>query len=126
MTKIRCLMSMAALWQNPIVLPGVNIAGPLAHAWADSNLFVLGSVDINSQHYCSWTRDFLSVTDMRSCTLYKDRFASHGPGDRVSESDTLLWASDCQVWDSTYYLYYCSPDRKFTQDVIQSWLPRRV
>ncbi len=109
--------------QNPIVPPGVYFADPAAHVWNDGKLYVYGSVDESPNYYCSWRYHVLSTADLRKWELFEDRFASKGPYDQVPESDHLLFAPDCQFKAGSYYLYYCLPDREFTEGVAISPSP---
>ncbi len=93
--------------QNPIVPPGVYMADPSAHVWADGKLYVYGSRDETPEHYCSWRHDILVTDNLKDWVLVKNAFSSKGPGDQVTYSDDLLFAPDCQFKNGLYYLYYC-------------------
>ena len=109
--------------QNPIVPPGVYIADPSAHVWADGNLYIYGSLDESTEYYCSWRHHVLSTSDLNTWTIFEDRFASKGPNDQVPETDALLFAPDCQYRNGTYYLYYCLPDSRYSEGVATSSSP---
>lgn len=117
------LFIIKAFAQNPIVPPGVYFADPAAHVWNDGKLYVYGSVDESTGYYCSWRYHVLSSADLMKWELFDNRFASKGPNDQVPESDQLLFAPDCQFKDGKYYLYYCLPDREFTEGVAISSSP---
>ena len=93
--------------QNPIVPPGVYMADPSAHVWADGKLYVYGSRDESPEHYCSWRHDILVTDNLKDWVLVQNAFSSKGPGDQVTYSDDLLFAPDCQYKNGLYYLYYC-------------------
>ncbi len=112
-----------SLAQNPIVPPGVYIADLSAHVWDDGKLYVYGSVDESTDYYCSYKYHVLSTADLKTWELFEDRFASKGENDQVPESDHLLFAPDCQFKNGTYYLYYCLPDREFTEGLAISSSP---
>ena len=109
--------------QNPIVPPGRYMADPSARVFGDGKLYLYVSVDESPDYYCSWTHHVLSTEDLRTWTLHENRFASKGPEDQVQGSDALLFAPDCHVRDGTYYLYFCMPDRNFTEGVARSSSP---
>jgi beta-xylosidase len=117
------IISSNIIAQNPIVPPGVYIADPSAHVWSDGKLYVYGSRDQSPDYYCSWTHHVLSTTDLKSWTLYENRFASKGPNDQVPYSDDILYAPDCQYKNGTYYLYYCLASNKNTEGVATSFSP---
>jgi len=112
-----------SLAQNPIVPPGVYIADPSAHIWDDGKLYVYGSLDESTDYYCSFKYHVLATSDLKTWELFEDRFASKGQNDQVPESDQLLFAPDCQFKNGKYYLYYCLPDREFTEGVAISSSP---
>ncbi|HEY5570585.1 MAG TPA: family 43 glycosylhydrolase [Bacteroidales bacterium] len=95
--------------QNPISPPGVYIADPSAHVWADGRLYIYGSNDESTKYYCSWTHHVLSTSDLMSWDLTRDVFSSKGRSDGVPYNDDLLYAPDCQYKNGKYYLYYCQP-----------------
>jgi beta-xylosidase len=96
--------------QNPISPPGVYIADPSAHVWADEKLYIYGSNDESKTYYCSWTHHVLSTSDLETWKLTRDVFASKGENDQVPYNDNLLYAPDCQYKNGTYFMYYCQPD----------------
>ncbi|MEI6142184.1 MAG: family 43 glycosylhydrolase [Mariniphaga sp.] len=95
--------------QNPISPPGVYIADPSAHVWADGKLYIYGSNDESTTYYCSWTHHVLSTSDLKTWELTRDVFSSKGAKDQVSYNDNILYAPDCQYKNGTYYMYYCQP-----------------
>jgi len=117
------LFSGSALAQNPISPPGVYVADPSARVWDDGKLYIYGSLDESTDHYCSHRHHVLSTSDMRTFTLHEDRFASRGPLDRVEGTDALLFAPDCAFKDGSYFLYYCLPDQNYTEGVARSKSP---
>jgi arabinoxylan arabinofuranohydrolase len=74
--------------QNPISPPGVYIADPSAHVWADGKLYIYGSNDESDKYFCSWTHHVLSTSDLKTWELSRDVFSSKGEKD---------------------YMYYCQP-----------------
>lgn len=112
------VLSAAPSWtQNPIVPPGHYLADPSAHVWEKEGLHVYCSVDESARYYCSWRYHVLATKDMKTWTLLQDCFASRGPNDQVAGSDALLFAPDCQYRDGIYYLYFCLPDRNYSEGV---------
>jgi arabinoxylan arabinofuranohydrolase len=95
--------------QNPISPPGVYIADPSAHVWADGKLYIYGSNDESDKYFCSWTHHVLSTSDLKTWELSRDVFSSKGEKDQVPYNDNILYAPDCQYKNGTYYLYYCQP-----------------
>lgn len=93
--------------QNPIIPPGVYMADPSAHVWADGRLYIYGSRDQSPNYFCSFGHDILSTSDLKHWLISKDIFSSVGPNDQVPYSDERLFAPDCQYKNGTYYLYYC-------------------
>jgi len=112
-----------AFAQNPISPPGVYIADPSAHVWNDGKLYIYGSTDESCDYYCSWHHDILYTEDMLNWQLEKNVFASDGENDEVHYNNSLLFAPDCAVKDSVYYLYYCQPDRENAEGVAISHSP---
>lgn len=113
-----------SLAQNPIVPPGMYIADPEAHVWKDGRIYIYGSRDESDEYYCSHSHHVLSSSDLINWNITENAFASKGTNDQVAYSDHLLFAPDCAYKDGTYYLYYCSPDRKvFTEGVATSQSP---
>ena len=109
-----------AFAQNPIVPAGVYMADPAAHVWDDGKLYIYGSLDESTEYYCSWRHHVLVSEDMKTWTIYKDRFASKGENDQVSYNNSLLFAPDCMFKNGTYYLYYCQPDPQNAEGVATS------
>lgn len=109
--------------QNPIAPKGVYIADPEAHVWPDGTLYIYGSRDESDDHWCSYRHHVLSTRDMINWRMDENSFASTGPDDRVDYSDKLLFAPDCAYRDGTYYLYFCSPGKPFTEGVATSTSP---
>jgi arabinoxylan arabinofuranohydrolase len=109
--------------QNPIVPPGIYIADPSSHVWPNGKMYIYGSVDINTNHYCSWKYHVMSSENLIDWTIHKNTFASKGKNDQVPYSDKLLFAPDCQYKNNTYYLYYCQPDREKAEGVAVSKNP---
>lgn len=103
--------------QNPIVPPGVYIADPTARVWDDGNLYIYGSLDESTRHYCSWRYHVMMTTDMKSWDITENAFASKGEDDEVPYSDELLFAPDCMEKDGKYFLYYCMPDLNAAEGV---------
>ena len=117
------LCGFTALAQNPIVPPGIYMADPTARVWNDGRLYIYGSVDESVDFYCSHRYHVLSTTDMADWTIHKNSFSSSGEDDRVSYSDALLYAPDCQLKGDTFYLYYCQPDKHHAEGVAASACP---
>ena len=111
------------LAQNPIVPPGIYIADPEAHVWNDGKLYVYGSQDESDAYWCSYKHSVLSTTDLKHWNVTEQAFSSRGEADGVPEHDDLLFAPDCAYKDGTYYLYYCSPNKQFTEGVATSTSP---
>ncbi|RPH93298.1 MAG: hypothetical protein EHM72_16450, partial [Calditrichaeota bacterium] len=116
-------LSLTVAAQNPIVPAGVYIADPSAHVWNDGRLYIYGSLDESTQYYCSWRHHVLATDDMKTWTIYKDRFSSKGVNDQLPETDALLFAPDCQYKNGIYYLYYCLPDPNYSEGVATSSSP---
>ena len=117
------LISESLFSQNPIVSPGVYIADPSAHVWKDGKLYVYGSRDESPDYYCSCSYHVLSTSDLKTWTIHENSFASKGPGDQVSYSDSYLYAPDAQFKNGEYYLYYCLASRSQTEGVAVSSSP---
>ena len=103
------VFTFSSFTQNPISPPGVYIADPSAHVWADGKLYIYGSNDESTKYFCSWTHHVLSTSDLKTWELTKDVFSSKGKNDNVPYNDDLLFAPDCQYKNGIYYLYYCQP-----------------
>jgi len=95
--------------QNPISPPGVYIADPSAHVWADGKLYIYGSNDESKTYFCSYIHHVLSTSDLKTWELTKDVFSSKGANDQVPYNDNILYAPDCMFKNGTYYMYYCQP-----------------
>ena len=106
-----------ATGQNPIARPGVYIADPSARVWDDGNLYVYGSLDESTSHYCSERYHVLSTSDLMSWKTAENAFSSTGENDQVDYSDAVLYAPDCQYKNGKYYLYYCQPERNAAEGV---------
>lgn len=105
-----CFLTLAcasAVAQNPIVPTGTYMADPSAHQWKDGTVYVYGSRDEATSHYCSSHYDVLSSTDLIRWTLHRDVFSSTPPNDEVAYSDEKLYAPDCVEADGRYILFYC-------------------
>jgi len=110
--------------QNPIVPQGMYIADPEAHVWKDGKIYIYGSRDESDEYWCSYKHHVLMSDDLSHWTIVENAFASKGENDEVSYCDHLLFAPDCAYKDGTYYLYYCSPDKKmYTEGVASSNSP---
>lgn len=92
---------------NPITPPGMYIADPEGHQWADGRLYVYGSRDENKDYYCSHRYHVLSTRDLIHWDVDQDAFATRGPNAQAPYTDHCLYAPDCAYRDGTYYLYYC-------------------
>lgn len=93
--------------KNPIVPPGVYMADPEGHQWANGSMYVYVSRDESPDYYCSWRYDLLRSDNLRDWTIVENIFASKGPEDKVPYSDELLFAPDGAYRNGKYYLYYC-------------------
>ncbi len=109
--------------QNPIVPPGVYIADPSAHVWADGKLYIYGSLDESPDYYCSYRHHVLSTADLQNWDITENVFSSKGENDQVPYSDAPLYAPDCQFKNGKYFLYYCMPDSKAAEGVATSDSP---
>ncbi len=86
--------------QNPIVPMGVYIADPSSRVAPDGQLYIYGSTDIDTRHYCSPIYHVLSSPDACQWTLHRNSF----------EWSETLYAPDVMLRNGTYYLYYDTPD----------------
>ncbi len=109
--------------KNPIVPKGVYIADPEAHVWNDGKLYIYGSRDESDKYWCSHRHHILSTRDMKTWNMDEDIIVSKGKGDSISYMDKLLFAPDCGYHNGTYYLYFCSPGRPFSEGVATSDSP---
>lgn len=102
---------------NPICPEGTFFGDPSARVFPDGNIYVYGSRDESKDYWCSYDNDVLYSSNMITWTLHKNIFSSRGRNDGVQGTDALLFASDCIQRDSMYYLYFCTPDRKYSEGV---------
>lgn len=110
-------ISIVLIAQNPIVPPGVYIADPSAHVWADGKLYIYGSLDESTRYYCSWQHHVMETFDLKNWKITENVFSSKGGNDQVSYTDALLFAPDCIEKNGTYYMYYCMPDPQAAEGV---------
>lgn len=104
------LLALGVNAQNPIVPTGKYMADLSAKQWKNgSTVYVYGSRDENTDHYCSKHYDVLTSDDLLNWTMHKDVFSSVPPKDEVPYSDKMLFAPDCVEKDGKYFLYYCMP-----------------
>lgn len=103
--------------QNPIVPPGVYIADPEAYVGKDGRLYVFGSLDESSGHWCSHSYDILSTSDLRTWNIETNAFSSKGENDEVPYTNELLFASDWVSKGDSSYLFYGMPSAIFTEGV---------
>lgn len=109
--------------QNPILPEGTFMADPAAHVWNDGKLYIYGSVDESTEHYCSHRYHVLSTSDLISWEIHENVFSSQGENDKVDYNDKLLFAPDCMYKDGKWYLYYCQPDPENAEGVAVSDSP---
>ena len=109
--------------QNPITPPGMYIADPEAHVWEDGKLYIYGSRDESDAYWCSYTHHILSSSNLKDWNVTENAFSSIGENDQVSYHDKLLFAPDVAFFNGTYFLYYCSPGKEFTEGVATSNSP---
>jgi len=117
------LPTLFSVAQNPISPPGVYIADPSSHVWADGKLYIYGSNDESATYFCSWTQHVLSTSDLKTWELTRDVFSSKGAKDQVPYNDNILYAPDCQYKNGTYYMYYCQPSNTEAEGVATSKSP---
>ena len=113
-TLLFIVFSLTSKAQNPISPPGVYIADPSAKVWGDT-LFIYGSLDKSCNYYCSKEHHMMYTTDMMEWHIKEGIFHSEGPNDEVEGSDKLLFAPDASRKNGNYYLYFCMPDRDFSE-----------
>lgn len=113
----------SGIGQNPISPPGIYIADPSAHQWADGKMYIYGSRDESPNYYCSGSYHVLYSPDLLKWDLTANTFASFGKTDQVNYSDNFLYAPDCQYKNGLYYLYYCLSTNKNTAGVATSTMP---
>lgn len=116
-------MSMAAMAQNPICPIGTYIADPTARVWDDGKLYIYGSSDESTQYYCSYRHDVMYSSDMRQWGFEHEVFSSRGENDAIPESDALLFAPDIMYANGKYFLYFCSPNKQYSEGVAESTSP---
>lgn len=122
--SILLIIGLSSIWaQNPIVPAGMYIADPSAHVWQDGKLYVYGSLDESTDHYCSYRHNVLSTDDLINWKSTENIFESKGKNDQVPYNDALLFAPDCAYKNGSYYLYYCQPDKKGAEGVVTSKSP---
>lgn len=116
-------MFMDSSSQNPISPPGYFIADPTARVWSDGKLYIYGSADESCNHYCSRQYHVLVTEDTKNWTVHENAFRSAGEGDKVKESDALLFAPDCIQYRDSFFLYFCMPDTSYSEGVAASANP---
>lgn len=109
--------------QNPICPEGTFFADPSARQFGDSTVYLYGSCDENADYWCSYRNDVLSSTDMHTWAVHSNVFASKGKNDEVQGTDALLFASDCIQKESLYYLFFCTPDKSFSEGIAVAHSP---
>lgn len=109
--------------QNPITPEGTFFSDPSARQWVDGKVYLYGSRDESAEYWCSYDNDVLSSADLINWTLHKDVFSSRGEWDEIVGTDALLFASDCIYKDSTYYLFFCTPDNDYAEGIAVSSSP---
>ena len=117
------VLTVDLLSQNPICPVDVYIADPTARVWKDGSLYVYGSNDENLNYWCSHKYDVMLTSDFKTWTVVNDIFFSRGDYDAVSGTDALLFAPDAMFKDGKYYLYFCTPDDRFSEGVAISESP---
>ena len=85
---------------NPVSPEGVYIADPSSRVGHDGRLYVYGSLDESTDHYCSKSYHVLSTGDLRSWQLHPHTFSD----------EEVLYAPDAIERDGRCYLYYDHPD----------------
>ncbi len=103
--------------QNPICPIGTYIADPTARVWSDGKLYIYGSTDESPTYWCSYNHDVLYTADLKKWDLKQNVFSSKGESDAVKETDALLFAPDAMYHDGLFYLYFCTPDKKYSEGV---------
>ncbi len=128
MKKIFFILSIL-LWggltsaQNPVCPIGTYFSDPTARVWPDGKLYIYGSTDEALDHWCSYKHDVLFTNDLKHWNRVNDIFASKGPKDSVAGTDALLWAPDAMYRNGKYYLYFCTPDKAYSEGVATSSSP---
>lgn len=105
--------------QNPITPIGTYIADPTARVWDDGKIYIYGSTDESINYWCSYKHDVLFSSDMKKWNLDLDVFSVND----VKETNALLYAPDVMYRNGYYYLYFCTPDRKYSEGVAVSKSP---
>lgn len=106
--------------QNPICPIGTYIADPTARVWKDGKLYIYGSTDESSKYWCSYKHDVLFSSDLLNWNIVNNIIASKGKNDSIQETNALLYAPDAMYRNDTYYLYYCTPDKHYSEGVATS------
>ena len=109
--------------QNPICPIGTYIADPAARVWEDGRIYIYGSTDEAIGHWCSYKHDVIFSTDLRKWDIKTDIFSTKGEKDEVPETDALLFAPDAMYRNGQYYMYFCTPDKKYSEGVATSKSP---
>lgn len=109
--------------QNPICPIGYYIADPTARVWEDGNMYVYGSTDDGLDHWCSHKYDVLFSEDLGLWNIVENIFATRGEFDAVKETDAFLFAPDIAYRNKKYYLYFCTPDERYSEGVAVSSSP---
>lgn len=117
------LLAFNVMPQNPICPIGTYIADPTARVWADGKLYIYGSTDESVNYWCSYKHDVLSTTDMKTWTMQTNVISTKGENDAVKETDALLFAPDAMYRNGLYYLYFCTPDKQYSEGVAVSKSP---
>lgn len=115
--------AMKLMAQNPICPIGTYLADPTARVWSDGRLYIYGSTDEDLSYWCSYEQDVLYTSDLKEWHVKPDVFASKGAKDQVAGTDALLFASDAMYKDGQYLLYFCTPDKSFSEGVAASDSP---
>lgn len=117
------MVQQLAMAQNPICPIGTYIADPTARVWSDGKMYIYGSTDEGIGHWCSYKHDVLFSTDLQKWSMQTDIFSTKGDKDEVKETDAFLFAPDAMFRNNQYYLYFCTPDPKFSEGVAISKSP---
>ncbi|MBN2805770.1 MAG: family 43 glycosylhydrolase [Prolixibacteraceae bacterium] len=120
--SLSLFMLMPAFAQNPICAPATYLADPSAKVFNDT-LYLYTSTDLSCAHWCSWHHDVLWTTDLQTWQIQNEVFHSKGEKDEVPYNDNLLFAPDAAFANDSFYLYYCQPEREFTEGVAVSNSP---
>lgn len=109
------MVKQLALAQNPICPIGTYIADPTFRVWPDGKMYIYGSTDDGISRWCSYKHDVLISTDLQKWTMLTDIFSTKGEKDEVKQTDALLFAPDAMFRNNQYYLYFGTPDPKFSE-----------